>query len=56
MRVYLDKSMQLPVEPDLQFEADPAARFVVVDGVLADIKRAGVTKMGMVGNERFGEF
>jgi len=29
------------VEPELQFQPDAAARYVMVDEVLADIRRAG---------------
>jgi biopolymer transport protein ExbD len=43
-------------EPELQFEPDPQTRYVVVDNVLAIIKRSKVTKMGFVGNERYGNF
>ena len=42
--------------PELQFEPDPEARYEVVDGVLAEIKRANVASMGFVGNERYREF
>ena len=42
------------VEPELQFEPDQSARYAVVDEVLAAIKRSKVTKLGFVGNERYG--
>jgi biopolymer transport protein ExbD len=56
LRRYLARSLALPVEPELQFQPDAAARYVVVDEVLADIRRAGVTKLGFVGNERYRDF
>jgi biopolymer transport protein ExbD len=56
LRQYLAASLRLPVEPELQFQPDAAARYVTVDEVLADIRRAGVTKMGFVGNERYASF
>ena len=56
LRRYLAQSLALPVEPELQFQPDAAARYVTVDEVLADIRRAGVTKMGFVGNERYRDF
>jgi len=56
LRQYLNQSLQLPVEPELQFQPDAATRYVVVDEVLAEIKRSGVTKMGFVGNEQYGSF
>lgn len=39
--------------PELQFEPDPLARYVVVDTVMAMIRRSGTTGMGFVGNERY---
>lgn len=56
LRRYLARSLALPVEPELQFQPDAAARYVVVDEVLADIRRSGVTKLGFVGNERYLDF
>jgi len=45
--------MQLPSEPELQFQPDAEARYEAVDQVMAEIKRAGVTRMGFVGNEKY---
>ncbi|WP_184267686.1 biopolymer transporter ExbD [Sphingobium sp. WCS2017Hpa-17] len=56
LRQYLQQSLRLPVEPELQFQPNAATRYVVVDEVLAEIKRAGVTKLGFVGNEQYGSF
>ncbi|EQB32845.1 ExbD/TolR family protein [Sphingobium ummariense] len=56
LRQYLQQSLRLPVEPELQFQPDAQTRYVVVDEVLAEIKRAGVTKLGFVGNEQYGRF
>ncbi|OAN51885.1 ExbD/TolR family protein [Sphingobium sp. TCM1] len=56
LRQYLAASLRLPVEPELQFQPDAAARYVTVDEVLADIKRSGVTRLGFVGNERYAGF
>jgi biopolymer transport protein ExbD len=56
LRQYLQQSLRLPVEPELQFQPDAQPRYVVVDSVLAEIKRAGVTKLGFVGNEQYGNF
>jgi biopolymer transport protein ExbD len=56
LRRYLAATLRMAVEPELQFEPDAAARYVVVDSVLADIKRSGVTRMGFVGNERYSRF
>jgi len=54
LRQYLDQTVQMTPEPELQFEPDQSTRYVVVDEVLAIIKRAKVTKLGFVGNERYG--
>ena len=43
----------LPVEPELQVQPDPYARYIVVDNVMAVIKRSGVGKLGFVGNEQY---
>ncbi|EPR17014.1 biopolymer transportern ExbD [Sphingobium indicum IP26] len=56
LRQYLAASLRLPAEPELQFQPDAGARYVTVDEVLADIRRAGVTKLGFVGNERYARF
>ncbi|HEX7873890.1 MAG TPA: biopolymer transporter ExbD [Sphingobium sp.] len=56
LRQYLDQTKRMTPEPELQFEPDQQTRYVVVDNVLAVIKRSGVTKMGFVGNERYGNF
>jgi biopolymer transport protein ExbD len=50
---YLEQTKALPVEPELQFQPDPYARYIVVDNVLAVIKRSNVGKLGFVGNEQY---
>lgn len=44
-----------PAMPVLELLADGEARYERVDQVLAQIRRAGVTRLGFVGNERFAE-
>ncbi|MET0370487.1 MAG: biopolymer transporter ExbD [Sphingobium sp.] len=56
LRQYLQQSLRLPVEPELQFQPMAQTRYVIVDQVLAEIKRAGVTKLGFVGNEQYSSF
>ena len=56
LRTYLRQSMQLPMEPELQFRPDAETRYAVVDEVMAEIRRAGVTRMGFVGNERYANY
>ena len=43
-------------QPELQLQPHPQARYETVDEVLAMIKRANVTAMGMVGNENYADF
>lgn len=50
---YLDQSVAMSPQPELHFQPDSTARYEVVDGVLAIIKRANVTKLGFVGNEQY---
>src|SRR5688572_21307706 len=42
-----------PAEPVLHFAADGNARYARADETLALVLRAGVTRMGFVGNDRF---
>jgi biopolymer transport protein ExbD len=56
LRLYLDRTKAMNPEPELHVQPDPNARYEIVDRVLAEIKRSGVTKMGFVGNEQYGAF
>jgi biopolymer transport protein ExbD len=56
LRQYLDQTQQMNPIPELHLEPDPQARYEVVDEVLAVTKRANVTKMGFVGNERYAAY
>ena len=42
-----------PSEPELHIAADAETRYERVDHILATIARAGIRRMGFVGNERF---
>ncbi len=42
-----------PAEPELHIAANAETRYERVDQTLADVRRAGVTRLGFVGNERF---
>lgn len=53
LAVYLEQTKALPVEPELQVQPDPFARYIVVDNVMAVVKRSGVGKLGFVGNEQY---
>ncbi len=56
LRQYLEQTRGMTPEPELQFEPDPQTRYVKVDEMLAVIKRSKITKLGFVGNERYGAF
>jgi biopolymer transport protein ExbD len=56
LRQYLDVSQQMDPVPELHLQPEPAARYEVVDQVLAVTKQAHVEKMGFVGNEAYAEF
>lgn len=43
-------------DAQLVIAADGASRYDVFDHVLATVKRAGVTRLGFVGNDRFARF
>ncbi len=42
-----------PAEPALHLAADGGARYELVDQILADVQRAGVTRLGFVNNAQF---
>ncbi len=56
LRSLLRRSMALALEPALDLQPDPEARYELVDTVVADIRRAGVTKLALPGNEAYGAF
>ena len=55
LRYNLAVTQQMRPAPELHLEPAPKARYGVVDEVLAVTKRAGVTNMGFVGNERYAQ-
>jgi biopolymer transport protein ExbD len=42
-------------EPELHLRPDALARYEVVNGVMAEAQKAGITKMGFVGNEAYAQ-
>ncbi|WP_174274526.1 ExbD/TolR family protein [Sphingomonas bacterium] len=56
LRQYLDQTQQMDPIPELHVEPDPQARYEIVDEVLAVTKRANVSKMGFVGNEKYADY
>lgn len=51
--ILLAETQKFDVEPELQFQPHQQARYLLVDETLASIKRAGVGKLGFVGNEQY---
>jgi len=56
LRQYLDQTTTIRPTPELHIQPDPEAPYVVVDEVLAVIKRANIESMGFVGNEQYSTF
>jgi biopolymer transport protein ExbD len=52
----LHRVAAMPRQPELQLEPHSEARYARVDEVLALIKRANISAMGLVGNERYARF
>lgn len=56
LRSLLGEMGAMPIQPELQFRPAAEARYEIVDAVLADIKRAGVKKLSLPGNEAYQAF
>lgn len=56
LRQYLDRTKVMSPEPELHVGPDPEARYVVVDEVLAEVKKSQVSKMGFVNNQNYRTF
>jgi biopolymer transport protein ExbD len=53
---YLKQTKAMTPEPELQFQPTENAPYVIVDEVLAVVKRSTITKFGFVGNENYRVF
>ena len=53
LSAHLAQMSRDPAEPVLHLAADGEARYERVDQVLAVVLRAGINRLGLVGNERF---
>jgi biopolymer transport protein ExbD len=53
LRQYLDQSQTVDPVPELHVRPDAHARYDLLDKVLAVAKHAHVTRMGIVGNDRY---
>ena len=56
LRYLLVQTSRMKPEPELHFQPQANARWDLVDEVLALTKRAGVKRMGFVGNESYAAF
>ncbi|MEO5772830.1 MAG: biopolymer transporter ExbD [Sphingomicrobium sp.] len=56
LRRDLAATQRMNPQPELQLQPEALARYALVDQVLAETKRANVTAMGFVGNERYAQF
>ena len=56
VRFLLVQTARMKPQPELHFQPEPDARWDLVDEVLAMTKRAGVKRMGFVGNETYQSF
>ena len=56
LRFLLVQTARMKPQPELHFQPEPNARWDLVDEVLAMTKRAGVKRMGFVGNETYQSF
>jgi biopolymer transport protein ExbD len=52
----LHQSTLLATEPELQYQPQGQASYDLAARVTSEIKRAGVTHFGFVGNDRFADF
>ncbi|WP_188761426.1 ExbD/TolR family protein [Sandarakinorhabdus glacialis] len=53
LRSYMKQAAALPSEPELRLRPEGLAKYEVVDKVMAEAQKAGITKMGFVGNEAY---
>ena len=56
LSLLLQQTAAMEPEPELQFQPHENAPYLPVDQVLAEVKRAEITKFGFVGNESFPAF
>jgi biopolymer transport protein ExbD len=53
LRSYMKQAAALPTDPELRLRPEGLAKYEVVDKVMAEAQKAGITKMGFVGNEAY---
>jgi biopolymer transport protein ExbD len=55
LRQYLNAAANMEPEPELHLKPDALARYEMVNAVMAEAQKAGITKMGFVGNEAYAQ-
>jgi biopolymer transport protein ExbD len=55
LRSYLKQSSEIEPQPELHLKPDALARYETVNMVMAEAQKAGITKMGFVGNEAYAQ-
>jgi biopolymer transport protein ExbD len=56
LRGIMEATQTMDPIPELHLQPDPNARYDIVDKVLAETKRAKVSKLGFIGNEAYRGF
>jgi biopolymer transport protein ExbD len=56
LRGIMDATQTMDPIPELHLQPDPNARYDIVDKVLAETKKAKVSKLGFIGNEAYRTF
>jgi biopolymer transport protein ExbD len=56
LRGLFESSQTMDPIPELHLQPDPNARYDMVDKVLAETKKAKVSKLGFIGNEAYRSF
>jgi biopolymer transport protein ExbD len=55
LRTYLTAASRMQPQPELHLKPDALARYEVVNGIMAEAQKAGIEKMGFVGNEAYAQ-
>lgn len=55
LRSYLRQASAIEPQPELHLKPDALARYETVNLVMAEAQKAGITKMGFVGNEAYAQ-
>jgi biopolymer transport protein ExbD len=53
MKGYMKQAAAMPEQPELRMRPEAEARYELVDQVMAGAQKAGIEKMGFVGNEAY---